>query len=205
MFCSGVKFWHMNTKFFSFSFIVLTVALVGCTPKPAPEATIVPTPTPTQAPVVMQKEMILPQQRIAQAMANGTAMTCVITKNDSSEKITLEIKGKKSRAYGASLSGNKGMGYILNDGKTAYIWSEPDKKGLKMDLENATTSGSQQYEDFTKDEVWKKYQDNGYSYTCDDATFADSNFAVPKDVTFTDLSEMMKSINGMKLPSGMQQ
>jgi hypothetical protein len=146
----------------------------------------------TEQPSPTQAEALTPHQRIARALTNGSGISCVIQKKDSMDTITFEGKGTKSRAYGTALSGGKGTGYLVNDGEYAYIWSEPEKKGVKISMKAA--SSMQQYQDFSSEATQKKYEDQGYTYECNEASIPDSSFVVPKSVVFSDLSTMMDSM-----------
>jgi hypothetical protein len=189
----------MNKTNFSLPILVTVALLAGCTAK-APVATVAPEPTQLQS----NKEMITTSQRISQAMLNNVSMKCEIKKKDGSDVITYEIKGKKTKASGASLSGNKGIGYVLNDGgEYMYIWNSLEKKGVKMSLKTTDPSASpmagQKYDDFSNENTQKAYEDQGYTYDCEEVSLADSVFVAPADVTFTDLSKMMDSMKQMQV------
>ncbi len=187
----------MNKKYFSLSLIVLAVVFAGCT-KPAAQNSPEPGVEQNVSDQPVRKEVITNQQRIAQAMANGTSVKCEMVKRDTNDTIVFEMKGTKSKASGAALSGGKGTGYMVNDGESVYIWNDADKKGVKMSLAAMPSGSAQQYQDFTKEEVEKSYQDLGYTYTCDEGVVADNSFVVPRDVTFTDMDAMMDSVKQMQ-------
>jgi hypothetical protein len=192
----------MNKIHFSLPIIVTVAFLAGCTAK-TPVATVTPEPTQLQS----NKEVITTSQRISQAMLNNASMRCEIKKKDGSDVITYEIKGKKTKASGASLSGNKGTGYVLNDGSDyMYIWNSLEKKGVKMSLKTVDPSASpiagQKYDDFSNEDTQKTYENQGYTYNCEEVSLADSIFVAPADVTFTDLSTMMDSMKQMQAPRG---
>ncbi|MDQ3099108.1 MAG: hypothetical protein M3Q44_05170 [bacterium] len=180
----------MNKKYFSLSLILFVVVLAGCASK---NSETTPAPSSGQIEQPSQKEVITGQQRIAQAMTNGTGVTCTIQKKDGTDSITFEMKGKKSKASGASLSGGKGTGFMINDGEHAYIWNDVDKKGVKMSLKGISDTSPDSYQDFTNETTQKDYEAQGYTYNCTEASLADAVFIAPKDVIFQDLSALMDS------------
>jgi hypothetical protein len=185
----------MNKNYF-FHTIVLSGLLFGaCSTKTA-------NPVDNATPVVNEKKMEeTAAQKIASALSNNKSVVCEITKKDNSDMMMFEIKGKKSKVSGSSLSGGKGMGYMINDSENVYIWNDADKKGIKMNLkslESTASAQSQQYSDFTKEDVQKQYEDLGYSYDCRDKDVSDSVFVAPSDVVFSDMSEMMNSVKEMQ-------
>jgi len=187
---------YMN-KYHLLSTITLCgVVFAGCTSATVPD----PNLKPTEAPVQQSNSSTDKNTRLMMAAAEGKgSATCEISKDDGTEKMTFMMKGTKNKAMGASLSGGKGMGYMINDGNFAYIWSDQEKTGTKIDLKKAvaTASNAPQYEDFSKEEVQKDYEEKGYTYNCSEANIADSEFVPPKNVEFVDMSQMMEQSTKM--------
>jgi hypothetical protein len=96
---------------------------------------------------------------------------------------------------------------MVNDSENIYIWNDADKKGFKMSLNAATEIASQsgvakQYQDFSKEDVEKMYQEQGYTYNCLEASVADSEFVVPKDVVFSDMSAILEQTKKLQMAPG---
>jgi len=188
----------MKIKYLFPLIIIFVTFLVGCSAKTEGKSTS--TPAATQK--VEDKINLTATEKIANAIANNKSIKCEISKKDGKDSMTFEIKGKKSRASGSSLSGGKGTGYMLNDGEFMYIWNDIDKTGVKISLAMASPSGStapkQKYNDFTKEDIQKQYEEMGYKYDCNEAKIDDVDFVIPADVVFSDMSVMTKSIQDMQ-------
>lgn len=181
--------------------IIFVVLLAGCTTKTST------TVQSTETPVTQEQskaEVESNAKKFANAMSAGKSVKCVIAKADGSDSITFMVKGKKTKAMGTSLSGGKGTGYMLNDSEYVYIWNDSDKKGIKMSLALAAPSGSPnaQYQDFGQEGVEKDYIEKGYTYNCNEESVADSEFVIPKDVTFSDMAALMEQTKKLQASPG---
>lgn len=191
----------MNKNYLSFTIIVSVLLLAGCTAKStAPTGSVAPVQNPVGE--QSQAELESNAKKMMRAMDKGGSITCVIAKTDGTDTITFKVKGKKTKAMGESFADGKGMGYMINDTENMYIWNDKDKEGIKLSLKAAVPSGSpvatnNQYEDFTKDDVEKEYEEKGYRYDCTEGAIADSEFVPPKTVIFTDTSKMMEESSRM--------
>jgi hypothetical protein len=174
--------------------IVSFALLTGCTTKPP---VVNPTPTPVVSPQSKVETV-----KLAGLLAKGSSVKCQIAKSDGADAISFVVKNKKTKAMGSSLSGGKGTGYMLNDTEYMYIWNDSENKGIKISLASPSSSPSTQYQDFSRDEVEQDYVKKGYTYTCEEAVIDDSEFVLPKDIVFSDLSAMMEQTKKLQVSPG---
>ena len=151
--------------------------------------------TPTKAEVA--KKTIA--QSLKDLIASGTAQKCIWNVDENGQKMsgTMLISGKKFK-QNITITGEKGdlNTTVISDGVDFYSWSDNSKGvGIKMNLaeaqKNAPTPGQKSESAVS----WDKQ----YNYDCSPTTVADADFALPTDVTFTDLSATLKQLQGGKM------
>ncbi len=130
---------------------------------------------------------------IQEALAKSMSLQCDYT-DTAGTKTTSYIKGGAIRSDIVTTSVSKGGTSIIVKDNTMYMWT--GKEGTKMTFDPASltatvTPGAQQKTSTQKpgdviDSLEK------YKQSCKPATVSDSLFTPPSDVTFADLSELMK-------------
>lgn len=132
----------------------------------------------------------------------GKNVTCTITYPDNQGTGTIYVANDKMRGdfQTAGADGATIDSHMIRDGEFAYIWSDTvakagDKKqGTKINISEAekmvkANSGQTQAADLNKE----------VDMDCSTWTVSNTSFALPTDVTFTDLTETLKQI---QTPSG---
>lgn len=167
------------------SLIVVSLLLAGCSTA-APTANNQPLPTeiPKKSSFQSLKNLLssgLAQQCTWKVTENGKNMTGTILINGQKFKQTVVVPSEKGNSTTT----------IISDNVNFYSWSDASKGvGIKMNLaeaqKNVPTSGQK-----TEGSVnW----DKEYNYDCVPATVSEADFALPTDITFTDLSETLKGL-----------
>lgn len=135
----------------------------------------------------------------------GTTQKCTFESKNEETTTTSEIivSGKKFKQV-TEVKDKEGVMkvYGISDGTYFYSWNDKIKgNGMKMkmeEIENSakdssgkveTGNNGQQQVDINKE----------YDYKCAPATLRDSDLALPSDVKFTDLTEMMKGFQNGNL------
>ena len=138
----------------------------------------------------------------------GKSVMCEINYTDTQGKGTVYVDGKKFRGdFDAAVGGQPRMlTHMVSDGEMTYIWTEGSNQGTKMKTDEpdqetqtppASAAGSNEVADWDKDVDMK----------CSGWTADGSKFAVPANVTFSDLSSMMEKLapstkeNGSSAPN----
>lgn len=126
----------------------------------------------------------------------GTAQKCTYEINQDGQvtKGEILIKGEKFR-QNTEITSNEGMMkvYSISDGQYFYSWNDAIKgSGSKMKIEAVETTpeeNTQKQENVN----WEEKLD----YKCNPATLTDADLALPTDIEFVDLSEMMNNLQNM--------
>lgn len=136
-------------------------------------------------------------QEIAQALKTGESIACTMT--DAQGMSTRYLaKGAKSRVEGFQTDESTKNGTMINDGEYMYVWNDGETQGTKFSLATAQEAQSQAQEyinempNLSTQEARDEYESEGYTVDCQQEAVADSEFAPPSGVTFTDLSAMMQ-------------
>lgn len=139
---------------------------------------------------------------IAKNILAGQAYSCTFTAKDNGQKMEFSMKGKKVKmAFADPSNPNKSMN-MIGDNEVSYIWDPATKQGMKMTIPKETPTpqaqlGKPEIPDLNDLQEWEKAQEK-YDVNCTPAMLKDSDFVPPTDVTFQDLSELMKQV-----PAGM--
>ncbi|HNP89002.1 MAG: hypothetical protein BWY24_00173 [Microgenomates group bacterium ADurb.Bin219] len=164
----------MKKTFFALYCLLFTVVLAGCGPQKQ-------TPTQTNNQPEEKKGVF---ESIRDAMNKSLSLKCDYSVGEN--KSVVFIKGKMLRSETES-QGNKNYA-VLKDNKL-WTWSDKEKSGLIIDLTDSqnTGAGNQNTGDQIIEDVEK------YRERCQQTVVADSLFNPPADITFQDLSQMMKN------------
>lgn len=169
--------------------LAAAVILAGCTFPP--KKTSQPEAPSTKA------EMVTQFEKVADAMASGKSVECVMTQVTSNNSFTYQVKGKKIHAFGQLSPEASESGNMLTDGEFMYTWSDQTKEGTKFliptetEVEQQPEDLSKVVPDFRNTDTQQEYENLGYSINCTEKNLDDSVFIAPSDVKFTDLSQMM--------------
>lgn len=157
----------------------------------------------------IEQQAVKEYQKIAQAMATGEPVECVMSNSQKGTSFTYQVKGKMIRTFGQLNPESTSSGNMISDGTYLYIWSDDGQAGTKMkiptDTEVAETSeNSEALPDLSSETKQQEYIDLGYSIQCDQKNLSDEIFTPPTTVNFQDLSLMMESANQLqaKMASG---
>jgi hypothetical protein len=174
--------------------IFLATILVGCAPSPqTSESTPVPAAPKEQSGSAAASEFA----EVAAAIKLGQAARCTLTNTAENQSMEYVIKGKKMKMHASAIATSMPETSMLTDGEFLYTWTEKDKKGMKMRVPTPEETKqmkdtTHKLPDFSQESEKQRYENLGYTINCALTTAADSEFIPPADVTFTDLSAMMK-------------
>lgn len=139
---------------------------------------------------------------ISRAIESGEAVSCAMT-NDTGVLMNYYFKGEKFKIIGMPGGQPSETSSMISDGEFIYNWSDESKMGTKMKIvepeevaENPeTTDGSLDNSgEFSQPSDLRDFYDQGYNVECSPSDIADSEFVVPADVKFTDLTEMIQGL-----------
>ena len=124
------------------------------------------------------------------------------TNNNSKNSGRVYVSGKKFRQEMAfeQSDGQKMEIFAVSDGEIIYIWNTDQKnEGMKMKLDSVEAENKPDDTDVKTGKIEGQAADfqNKVEYSCSPWAVDDSKFAIPEDVTFTDLSEMMNQYQNM--------
>lgn len=139
---------------------------------------------------------------ISKAIESGKAVNCTLTDN-TGISMNYYLKGKKFKIVGMQGGQPSETITMISDGEIVYNWSDESKMGTKMKVikpegidQNSEAIGDSP-DDLSKPSQpsdLKDFYDQGYDIKCSPSEIADSEFVVPADVKFTDLTEMMQGL-----------
>jgi hypothetical protein len=149
------------------------------------QAPVVTAPQPTKGSVISS---------IKDALMGSASLTCDYTM-DSGTKVKAFIKSGKIRSEVTGATTDESGTAIIKD-KKVYFWN--DKGGFMMTMpEVSVTPAAGQTDNKGQSTIDALEQ---YKQYCHQATVADSEFDLPKNVKFQDMSAMMK----LMAPSGVK-
>ncbi len=139
------------------------------------------------------------QAKLGIMMQTGQSGICTITHADQPEsKIVYHVKGDKLKIESTDFyEGETNTYFVLSDGEYTYAWDSTSMEGTKSrmmtdDEKQELDEAIAQYNagDFEWDDAEFEDDDN-VIVDCQFKNVPDSEFVVPTNVNFTDLSEMM--------------
>jgi hypothetical protein len=98
--------------------------------------------------------------------------------------------------FSSQVAGKTIASHMITDGTTSWVWSDAAPQGMKMSFagmnqpqqgQTAPASANTNAIDPTKN----------INYKCGGWAADQSQFTIPANITFTDMSEMMKNMQGM--------
>lgn len=181
--------------------ILIGITISGCSILPQKSTQVEVPPVEQQA--------LNEYQKIAQAMASGESVECVMFNSQKGTSFTYQVKGKMIRTFGQLNPESTSSGNMISDGTYLYIWSDDDQAGTKMKIPTETevaetSEKSEALPDLSSEAKQQEFIDLGYSIQCDQKNLSDDIFTPPTTVSFQDLSSMMESANQLqaKMASG---
>lgn len=127
-------------------------------------------------------------------LAMGGAQECEVAMDTAnlSNKSKVYVAGGKMRSdMVTSVNGSTVTAHVIVDGNTMYNWMDGVASGMKMSLEATASAGANNQAAVNLDQQ--------VDYSCKPWTADSSKFTLPKGVTFTDLSAMLKG--GVSIPA----
>lgn len=142
------------------------------------------------------KTEVSEKKSLKELLGLGTAQKCTFEVNDEGQitKGEIIIKGEKFK-QSTEITSDEGIMkiYSISDGQYFYFWNDAIKgSGSKMKIEAVTTTpekNTQKQENIN----WEEKMD----YKCNPATLSEADLALPTDVEFVDLSEMMNKLQNI--------
>lgn len=173
-----------------------SILLAGCKAK-APTAA---TDTTSTATAENQGSMTDKMKAWAQAASVGGGLRCSFTSKTTTTPAEYVVKGKKLHMKGVTAvqttptTGETYTGEMIVDESFVYTWDTATKVGMKMAIpsEEELKKLAPSTPDFTSEESFKKFEDDGYSIDCTPGIVSDAEFVPPTDVEFKDYSAMMQ-------------
>ena len=149
-------------------------------------------------------------QKVADAMASGKSIECVMTNVKEGTNFTYQVKGKKVRSFGQINPESSSSGNMISDGDYLYMWSDNGQPGTKFKIPTETEVAEMAEKpkdvlpDLSDEAKQQEFVDMGYSIQCDQKNVTDDVFVPPTTVKFQDLSQMMESAKQLqgKMASG---
>ena len=171
----------MKKILLTFNILLLTFLLAGCGPQKQ-------TSTQTENKAEEKKGVFA---SIRDAMNQSLSLQCDYSVAEN--KSTVFIKGKMLRSE-TEAGGNKNFA-IMKENKL-WTWSDKEKSGLIIDLTDSQNPGSGSPK--TGDQIIEDIEQ--YKDRCRQAIVSDSLFNPPTDISFQDLSQMMKNFGATIKP-----
>lgn len=184
-------------------FTVSTMVLAGCQ-QSTPTATEVENEPVVQADAEQAQGKKLSE--IAGEILGGGAYECMLYDPEAQMQMSYVLQGKKVSMDIQSQGAEGGMSRFVSDGETTHIWDPASKKGMKV-----TALSEEQLEQYNQDgstpeapeldnpeelaELEQKYQT-----TCKPTVANAAAFAIPTDVEFQDMSQIMEAMQQFQPP-----
>lgn len=163
---------------------VSAIVLAACNNQSTPE-------------VQTQEQAMGEYEQMANLVATGKPVRCLMTDTEKGHTMTYLMKDKKVKMTDMMMSDTGETGAMLMDTEYMYTWSDQKKEGTKMklnleDLKESADQAQQDVPDLSNEEDRKAYEEMGYTINCEEAQVSDSEFVPPTDVKFMDMSAMME-------------
>ncbi len=178
----------MNKLFFV---LPLGILLSGCSLLPQ-KASQVETPQ-------LEQQVMKEYQKVADAMASGKSVECVMTNSQEGTSFTYQVKGKMIRSFGQLSPDSSSSGNMISDGDYLYMWSDDAPSGTKMKIPSETEVAEMAEKpddvlpDLSNEIKQQELEDMGYTVKCDEKNLTEDAFTPPATIQFQDLSQMMES------------
>jgi len=188
-----VYLWLMNRQTAIVTAIVVVLAVIGVVAL----LQLNRGESQTQQTVTQQEEQQLPESSankgtIQSLLKQGKNVTCSISYPEGSGSGTVYVAGTKVRGDFTTKVDNKElMSHMINENNTAYVWTDASNQGTKITIDPnqpipSAPAGAPQSADLNKE----------VDMNCKNWSVDNSKFTVPTNVTFTDMSELLKKVQG---------
>lgn len=128
---------------------------------------------------------------LKELIAAGIAQKCTFSSTDesgSTEGTTYVAGGKMRGDFTNVISGKTTKSHMIVDGKTNYIWTDGEKTGFKVTVEDTSGAGDTSVsQDTTQGSMDLNEKAD---YKCSSWVTDSSQFTPPSNVQFTDFSQM---------------
>lgn len=159
------------------------------------------TPKPiTEAPPGEKKGLtVLENNTLEGWLKKGKAVECKI--NSPEGEFTVNAKGENIRIEGMMTAGENNEqidrnGVVLTTADWVYFWT--GNKGTKFNnktiKEKATPEQKKEYEEYDWESMVSNWEKDNVNYDCEEKRLSDDLFTEPKDVTFTDITNLFSGI-----------
>ena len=130
-------------------------------------------------------------------MTMTTDQQCEFKDSETGNSGTVYVSNGKMRGdFISDVNGKQAASHMINDGTTAFIWMDDQATGFKTNLEAIEKMSGQTGVSQTVD------INKPVDFTCSSWTVDQAKFAVPVEIRFSDMSQMME--DAMKrMPSTM--
>ena len=169
----------------------LGILLSGCSLLPQ-KASQVETPQ-------LEQQVMKEYQKVADAMASGKSVECVMTNTQEGTTFTYQVKGNMVRSFGQLSPDSTSSGNMISDGTYLYMWPDDSAQGTKMKIPSETEVSEMAEQpddvlpDLSNEEKQQELEDLGYSIKCDEKDLANDVFVPPTTIQFQDMSQMLES------------
>lgn len=131
---------------------------------------------------------------IASLVARGGSWKCSVTHTSDKDSTsgTVYVSGSKVRGDFESTVASAGavQSHMISDGVDVYVWSNQMPSGMKMKAVASSDGGTQ------TTGGQSDYYNQNYDYNCEPWTVDQSQFTLPSDITFNDMSAMLQGMQG---------
>ena len=175
--------------------VIGLLILGGCGTAATPTAMVVPTATPTP-------KTETAKTALKELLAGGKVQKCTwsAVENGNNVSGTLYVSGKKFRQESVTADAKTqalSQSYSLSDGETVYAWGGmAGGRGVKISmtsLENMVTGTPSG----TPNQV-NAVLNQQYDYQCQPWTADESQFVPPTNITFSDMSQLIKNMQQLE-------
>lgn len=147
----------------------------------------------------LEQQVVKEYQKVADAMASGKSVECVMTNSQEGTSFTYQVKGNMIRSFGQLSPDSTSSGNMISDGTFLYMWSDGSAQGTKMKIPSETEVAEMAEKpddvlpDLSNEVKQQELEDMGYTIKCDEKNLTEDAFIPPATVQFQDLSQMMES------------
>ncbi len=141
-----------------------------------------------------QKETGLTQKASLKTLMGMKNQECTFTDKETGSSGTMKVGNGRMRGDFVSMTDKQTMHtHMISDNKDVYVWMDELQSAMKISLSSMEEINSKALANAPKTVDLNRQVD----YSCKSSTPKDSDFQVPTDRTFTDMSAMMKDATKM--------
>jgi len=156
--------------------------------QPAEELTPTQEPATTEEPETTQEPETTteePESSPSNSLSLSGSYRCTYT-IENGMQVTTYVKNGKMRTEISLPDGDQNVSLYIDD--KVYQWSDKEKEGMFMSVEEAEKQQGTEVQDPDK---YLEEIKNKYKVDCKNADLADSLFRIPQDIEFQDLSQLL--------------